>query len=143
MVLFVCIILLSFAILTTDYLFLGSMTVLILVVHLYTRSFDYTIAHTTDALVFGWRKKHTILLKEIEEITLENLDYMGKFGGYGYRRFKRRYAYVFSDSGDFLCVKTADKDYFLSIKDKKYWANWLENRTNVCSNEQTLTKISC
>ncbi|MGG5506091.1 MULTISPECIES: hypothetical protein [unclassified Myroides] len=126
---FVCIILLLFSVITGDYLFLGATTVFVLGVHLYARSLDYTIEHTADALVFGLCRKHTVLLEEIEEMTIENLDYVGKFGGYGYRRFRRKHAYVFSDSGDFLCVKTANKDYFLSIKDKNYWKNWLEKQS--------------
>jgi len=131
MVFFTCSVLVFFGIVTGDYWFLGSLAVLVLVIHLYTSSLEYTIGHTAEALVFGLRKQNMILFQDIEEIAVENIDYMGKFGGYGYRRFRKRSAYVFNDSGNFLCVKTADKNYFFSIDDKEYWTDWLQKRTDL------------
>lgn len=143
MVFFVCLILIFFSVLTGDYWFLGSLLILVLLIYLYTTSFDYTIGHTETSLIYGVRKKYEIRLEDIQEVFVDNLDYMGKFGGYGYRKFRKQSAYVFNDSGNFLCVKTVDRDYFFSIDDKPYWSNWLEKRRNLPSDVQSFTKISC
>ena len=142
-VFFVCLILIFFSVVTEDYWFLGALLILVLAIYLYTISFDYTIGHTETTLVYGVRKKYELRLEDIQEISIENLDYIGKFGGYGYRKFRKKSAYIFNDSGVFLCVKTVDRDYFFSIEDKPYWSNWLENRRNLRSDVQSFTKISC
>lgn len=134
-VFFVCAMLIFFSLVTGDYWFLGSILILVLAIYLYTVSFDYTIGHTATSLVFGVRKKKEIPLDTIQEISLENLDYTGKFGGYGYRRFRKRSAYTFNDSGNFLCVKTSDRIYFLSIEDKAYWTDWLDKGVAISKKE--------
>ena len=141
-VFFVCLILIFFSVLTGDYWFLGALLILVLTIYLYTISFDYTIGHTETLLIYGVRKKYEMRLEDIQEISIENLDYMGKFGGYGHRKFRKKSAYIFNDSGVFLCVKTVDRDYFFSIEDKQYWANWVKNRKNLSSASLSFTKIS-
>ena len=134
-VFFVCAMLIFFSIVTGDYWFLGSLLVFVLAIYLYTVSFDYTIGHTPTSLVFGVRKKKEIPLDTIQEISIENIDYMGKFGGYGFRKFGKRSAYTFNDSGNFLCVKTVDGLYFLSIDNKAYWVEWLDKKVDLSQKE--------
>ncbi|WP_233266096.1 hypothetical protein [Myroides fluvii] len=140
---FVCVMLIFLGVVTGDYVFSVPLAILVLAIHFYTRSLDFTIGHTAESLVFGWRKKHVVSFDDIKEISVENLDYMGKFGGYGYRKFRNQSAYIFNDSGNFLCVKTADRNYFFSIDDKAYWSNWSRNRENLSSVAQSFTKLSC
>lgn len=137
-VFFVCATLIFFGIITGDYWFLGAVLVFVLAVYLYSISFDYTIGHTATSLVFGVRKKREIPFEDIQEMTIENLDYTGKFGGYGYRVFRKRSAYTFNDSGNFLCVKTEGREYFLSIEDKAYWTDWLDKRTGISKKESVV-----
>ncbi len=111
-----------------NFIFMGITFAVMLSVYLYYYFSTFKVGHSQKAIVFSWRKQQQIALIDIDKISIENLDYFGKFGGYGKRVWGKKHAYIFNDSGNFLCIQANGKDYYLTIQDNVYWKKWIEEK---------------
>lgn len=103
-------------------LLLAFVFILLAIVLYYMYKTQLTVELTSKGVSYSLQsfstKKGQIPFSEIINIDVVSLDYISKFGGWGYRKNKNGEAFIFND-GSFLHVQTAKQHYYFSISDEQ------------------------